>query len=120
MASLPVSRYVLLGIVIIFYIFCGMIFDIFAILILTIPIFFPVMKALEFDMIWYSVLMVRVIELGFITPPFGINVFGLAGIINEPLGVLYKGIIPFCISDCFNIALLIAFPAISTWLPSLM
>jgi C4-dicarboxylate transporter, DctM subunit len=120
MAALPVSKYVLLIIVIVFYLVCGMFFDIYAILILTIPIFYPVMKALNFDLIWYSVLMVRVVEVGFISPPFGINVFGLAGIIKEPLGVLYRGVIPFFISDLLNIALLVAVPAISTWIPSLM
>lgn len=120
MAALPISRYALLAIVIVFYFICGMFFDIYAILILTIPIFFPLMEALGFDLIWYSVIMVRIVEVGFISPPFGINVFGLAGIIKEPLGTLYRGVIPFVISDALNIVLLCAFPVISTWLPSLM
>ena len=120
MAALPISKYLLLIFIIIFYLIVGMFLDIYAILILTIPIFYPVMKALNFDLIWYSVLMVRVVEVGFISPPFGINLFGLAGIIKEPLGTLYRGIIPFCISDVLNIAFLMALPIISTWLPSLM
>ena len=120
MSALPVSKYILLIIIIIFYLIVGMFLDIYAILILTIPIFYPVMKALNFDLIWYSVLMVRVVEVGFISPPFGINLFGLAGIIKEPLGTLYRGIIPFCVSDILNIAFLLAFPIVSTWLPSLM
>ena len=77
-------------------------------------------EALGFNLIWYSVLMVRVVEFGFISPPFGMNLFGLAGIIKEPLGVLYRGIIPFIISDVINIAILMAFPVISTWIPDLM
>jgi C4-dicarboxylate transporter, DctM subunit len=120
MVNLPFSRWVTLGVVIIFYLICGMFFDIYAILILTIPILYPAIKALGFDLIWYSVLMVRVVEVGFITPPFGINVFGLAGVIKVPLGVMYRGVVPFCISDCLNIILLAAFPAISTFIPSLM
>jgi C4-dicarboxylate transporter, DctM subunit len=117
MAGLPIPSYGLLAIIIVFYLICGMFFDIYAVLILTIPILFPVIKTLGFDLIWYSVIMVRVVEVGFISPPFGLNVFALAGMIKEPLGVLYRGVIPFCISDCLNIIFLCAFPMISLWLP---
>jgi len=120
LTSLEVSRYVLLAIIVVFYLICGMFFDIYAILILTIPIFYPVIKALGFDLIWYSVIMVRIVEIGFISPPFGINVFGLAGIIKEPLGTIYRGVIPFCISDVCNVIFLCIFPILSTWLPNLM
>jgi C4-dicarboxylate transporter, DctM subunit len=120
MAALPVSRWLLLAVIIVFYLICGMFFDIYAILILTIPIIYPVVQALDFDLIWYSVLMVRVVEVGFISPPFGINLFGLAGIIKVPLGTMYRGIIPFVISDCLNIIFIAAIPILSTWLPSLM
>jgi C4-dicarboxylate transporter, DctM subunit len=120
MTALGISRYILLAAVIIFYLIMGMFFDVYAVLILTIPIFYPAMAALDFDMIWYSVLMVRVIEVGFISPPFGINLFGMAGIINVPLGTIYRGVIPFVISDCVNIVFLAMFPIISTWLPSMM
>ena len=120
LAALSVSKYLLLAMILVVYIICGMFFDIYAVLILTIPIFYPVMKALGFDLIWYSVIMVRVVEVGFISPPFGINVFGLAGIIKVPLGTIYRGVIPFCISDLANIAFLCVFPIISTWIPSLM
>jgi C4-dicarboxylate transporter DctM subunit len=78
------------------------------------------MDSLGFNPIWYSVLMVRIIEIGMITPPFGINLFILTGVINEPLGVLYYGIIPFVIADFCHVALLIAVPSLSTWLPSIM
>jgi C4-dicarboxylate transporter, DctM subunit len=119
LAALPIPTYGLLAIIIIFYLICGMFFDIYAILILTIPILFPVIKNLGFDLIWYSVIMVRVVEVGFISPPFGLNVFALAGMIKEPLGTLYRGVIPFCISDCLNIILLCAIPAISLWIPKM-
>jgi len=120
LAALSISKYLLLAMILIVYIICGMFFDIYAVLILTIPIFYPVMKALGFDLIWYSVIMVRVVEVGFISPPFGINDFGLAGIIKVPLGTIYRGVIPFCISDLANITFLCAFPIISTWIPGLM
>ena len=119
-AGLPVPKLVILIAVIIFYIICGMFFDVIAVLILTIPIMYPLMDELGFDLIWYSVLMVRIIEIGMITPPFGINLFILTGVINEPLGILYRGIIPFVIADFCHVALLVAVPALSTFLPRLM
>ena len=91
-----------------------------AVLLLTIPIMYPLMEAMGFDLIWYSVIMVRMIEIGMITPPFGINLFILTGVINEPLGVLYRGIIPFVFADFCHVALLVAVPSLSTFLPSMM
>ena len=111
---------VVLVIILVFYIILGMFFDVLAIIILTIPIMYPAMQALGFDLIWYSVLMVRIIEIGEISPPYGINLFGLKGIIDAPLGQIYRGVIPFLISDMFNMVVLIAFPIISTFLPTSM
>lgn len=119
-SGLGVSPIVILIAVIVFYVICGMFFDVIAVLVLTIPIIYPLMDSLGFNLIWYSVLMVRIIEIGMITPPFGINLFILTGVINEPLGVLYRGIIPFVIADFCHVALLIAVPSLSTWLPSIM
>ncbi len=71
--GLGISRYIVLIIVLILYIILGMFFDITAMLILTVPIFFPTMVALHFDPVWYGVLMCRVSEMGFISPPFGLK-----------------------------------------------
>jgi C4-dicarboxylate transporter DctM subunit len=118
--ALGLPKYIVLFIILIAYIILGMFFDIYAILILTIPILFPTIVALGFNPIWYGVIMVRVIEIGLITPPFGINLFGLAGIVDVPAGTMYRGIIPFVISDICHVALLIAIPSLSTFLPGLM
>jgi len=118
MAALPVSRWVLLVAIIIFYLVLGMFFDVMAILIITIPILYPAIEILNFNLIWYSVLMMRIVEIGFISPPFGITLFALSSIIKVPLGTMYRGIIPFCIADVFNVGFLIAFPVLSLWLPS--
>jgi len=119
-SGLPVPPMVILVAIIIFYIICGMFFDVIAVLVLTIPIMYPLIESLGFDPIWYSVIMVRIIEIGMITPPFGINLFILTGVIDEPLGVLYRGIIPFVIADFCHVALLVAIPSLSTFLPSMM
>jgi C4-dicarboxylate transporter DctM subunit len=118
--SLGVNRYIILVIIIFLYLILGMVFDIYAIMVLTIPILFPTMIALGFDPVWYGVIMVRVIEVGLISPPFGMNLFGLAGVVDVPVGTLYRGVVPFMVSDVLNIALLIAVPSLSTFLPTIM
>ena len=77
--GLAVNKFVILALVAVLYIILGMIFDIYAILILTLPILFPTMINLGFDPIWYGVIMVRLCEVGLYSPPFGMNLFGLAG-----------------------------------------
>lgn len=118
--GLGLSRYTILFIILFLYIILGLIFDVYAIMILTIPIIFPTMTAFGFNPIWYSVVMVRVIEIGLCSPPFGMNLFGLVGVVKVPIGVLYRGVIPFLLADIFNIGLLIAFPVLSTYLPEIM
>jgi C4-dicarboxylate transporter DctM subunit len=118
--GLGLNRYIILFIILFLYIILGLIFDVYAIMILTIPIIFPTMIAFGFNPIWYSVVMVRVIEIGLCSPPFGMNLFGLVGVVKVPIGVLYRGVIPFLLADIFNIALLIAIPALSTFLPEVM
>ena len=118
--SLGLGKYAILLIIIVLYIILGMIFDIHAIIILTVPILFPTMIELGFHPIWYGVIMVRIIEIGMITPPFGINLFGLAGVVDVPIGTLYKGVIPFFIADLCHVALLVAVPALSTFIPDMM
>ncbi len=120
LVDLPVSRWVIMGLIIVFYLVCGMIFDAISVLILTISIFYPAAQAMGFNLIWYSVLMVRLIEIGQISPPYGINLFGLNGVIDAPLSQIYRGVIPFIISDVFNIVILCIFPVICTFLPQMM
>lgn len=120
LVGLPLSKWGILVIILVVYLVLGCLFDVLAIVILTIPILFPAMEALGFNIIWWSVITVRIIEIGQITPPFGINLFGLRGVIDAPLGAIYRGVIPFVIADVLNIAMLCAFPIISTFLPTKM
>jgi C4-dicarboxylate transporter, DctM subunit len=115
--GLPVSRWVVYIILIVFYLFAGCFFDIYAIIILTVPVIYPTIAALGFDLIWYSVIMVRIMEIGMITPPFGINLFGIVGVIDAPLPKIYRGVIPFLAADMLNLVVLSFFPIISTFLP---
>jgi len=120
LVSLPLSPWFIMAAIIIFYLICGMLFDAISILILTISIFYPAAQAMGFDMIWYSVLMVRLIEIGQISPPYGINLFGLNGVIDAPIAQIYKGVYPFLLSDMVSIVALCLFPAICTFLPDMM
>jgi C4-dicarboxylate transporter DctM subunit len=110
----------ILTLIIFMYIILGMFLDGPSAIILTLPILFPVILSLGFNPIWYGVLMVRVIEVGLITPPMGMNVFILAGVTNTPLGIIFRGIVPFVVADVLHIALLVAVPALSLFLPNLM
>ena len=118
--GLGLSRYAILFLIIFVYILFGMVFDIFAILVLTIPIIYPTIIAIGFNPIWYAVIMVRVIEIGLVTPPFGLNLFGLAGTVDVPIGTIYRAVMPFLATDILHVALLIAVPSLSTFLPEIM
>jgi TRAP-type C4-dicarboxylate transport system permease large subunit len=120
-AGLAVSRYVILSCILLLFIFLGCLMDTLAIIMLCVPIFYPVILALGFDPIWFGVIMVRVSEIGLITPPVGINVYTLKGVAKDvPLETIFKGIFPFLIADLISLPILIAFPEISLFLPSLM
>jgi C4-dicarboxylate transporter DctM subunit len=110
---------ILLGVVCV-YIILGSFLDVLIVIILTVPIIYPTIVGLGYDPIWWGVIMVRVMEIGMITPPFGINLFVLTKTINVPIGTAYRGITPFLIADFFHVALLIAFPQISLFLVNVL
>jgi TRAP-type C4-dicarboxylate transport system permease large subunit len=95
--------------------------DALAIMLLVTPIFFPLATSLGFDPIWFGILIVRVSEIGMITPPVGINVFVIKGVAKDvPMSTIFRGIVPFLIADICHVALLIVFPQLSLLLPNLM
>lgn len=110
---------ILLGIVCV-YIILGCFLDVLIVIILTVPIIYPTIVGLGYDPIWWGVIMVRVMEIGMITPPFGINLFVLTKAIDLPIVIAYRGVAPFVIADFFHVALLIAFPQISLFLVGTM
>lgn len=119
-AALTVSKYIVLIAIVVMYIILGCFFDIYSAIVLTLPIVYPVILAVDFDPIWFGVVMVRMMEVGAITPPFGMNVFILSGVSDIPVGKIFRGITPFVITDFLHIALLCAIPALSTFLPEMM
>ena len=103
------------------YIVLGMVMEELAIVLLTIPVFFPVIIGLGYDPIWFGILIVTVVEIGMISPPVGLNLFVVNALLPKVgLNTIYRGITPFVIADVVRLGILIAVPAIALWLPSLM
>ncbi|MBW1768559.1 MAG: TRAP transporter large permease [Deltaproteobacteria bacterium] len=118
-SGLDLNRYIILGMILAVYVILGCIMIPMAMVILTIPIVFPLVTAQGFDPIWFGIITVRIFEIAQITPPVGMNVFVMKGVAPDiPMGTIYKGIIPFFIADIFHLILLIVFPQIALFLPS--
>jgi tripartite ATP-independent transporter DctM subunit len=119
-ASLPVSRYVVLTLILAIYFILGCIMDQVAILILTVPVILPVMQALGFDPVWFGVIVILMAEIGLVTPPLGLNVFVVAKYTGRPLQEIFAGVWPHVFAHLIAVALMCAFPQIILWLPSKM
>jgi tripartite ATP-independent transporter DctM subunit len=101
------------------YIVLGMVLDIWAMLILTVPFVFPVIVAHNIDAVWFGVYLIIMCELAAITPPIGLNVYIMAKVAPEvPVGRIFGGVMPFFFAALAVLALLVAFPDLVTWLPS--
>ena len=119
--GLDIGRYGVLAIVLSAYIVMGMFLEGFAMLVLSLPIVFPLIVELGFDPIWFGVVVVIVLEMGLISPPVGVNVFVVKNIADDvPMGNIFAGIVPFWIAMGLCLVLLILFPAIATFLPDQM
>jgi C4-dicarboxylate transporter DctM subunit len=98
------------------YILLGALLDTMAMIILTIPIFFPIVMGLGYDPVWFGVVVVIVVELALITPPMGINVFVIRGLAPDvQLATIFRGVIPFCLALLVVLALMVIFPSIATF-----
>jgi tripartite ATP-independent transporter DctM subunit len=121
LATLPLPGWVIIGFIILFFLFAGCFVDALALIMLTIPIFYPVVTGLGFDAIWFGVIIVVVTQMGVISPPVGVNVYVVSGIARDvPLQTVFKGSLPFLLALVISAAILVAFPAISLWLPGLV
>ena len=119
--SLPFEPiYILIGILL-FYALLGMFMDAIGMLLLTLPVVYPAVIALGYDPIWFGIIVVKMAEICLITPPIGLNCFVVNGVRPDiPLNKVFKGVGPFFVADVLTIAVLIAFPQIVTWLPTMM
>jgi TRAP-type C4-dicarboxylate transport system permease large subunit len=121
LTGLGLGRYGVLILIMVMYLVLGCIMDAMAMIILTIPIIFPVIKALGFDPIWFGVIIVMTVELGLIHPPVGMNVFVIKSVVKDVrISTIFWGVLPFVATDILRLAVLIAFPILATFLPSHM
>ena len=121
LTALNVPGIVIIIGIMVMYIILGSFMDVVPALFLTLPIIFPTVEALGYSPIWFGVLIVHIVEVGMITPPFGINLFILRGVIPEAKSAeVIRGVIPFIITDIFTLAIYIAFPQVALFLPSMM
>jgi tripartite ATP-independent transporter DctM subunit len=121
------SPYMILILLLVALIFLGCLMDSLSMILLTIPFFWPVISGLDFGMsqdqlkIWFGILALIVVELGLITPPVGMNVFVINALANDvPMSQTFRGVMPFFFAELFRVALLVAFPALSLWLPRVL
>ncbi|MEX2453329.1 MAG: TRAP transporter large permease [Rhodospirillaceae bacterium] len=107
--------------ILVFYIILGCVLESVAIILVTVPVFLPLVVAMGYDPVWYGVLMVVVVEVGLITPPVGLNIFVIrAQLPDVELSTVFKGIVPFLAADAVLIALLLLFPQLALWLPGVL
>jgi tripartite ATP-independent transporter DctM subunit len=119
LAALPLPGWMIMVIILFFYLVAGCFIDALALVILTIPIFYPVVQGLGYDPIWFGVMIVLVTQMGVITPPVGVCVYVVAGMERDvPMQKIFKGSMPFLAAMIVVAALLMMFPQIATWLPN--
>ena len=122
-AGWGLSPYAVVGAILLFYVISGAVMDELSVLLLTVPIFFPMVMALDFGMpqesvaIWFGIMVLMTVGFGLLTPPVGLNVYVVNGLAKDvPIAESYRGVLPFLASDVLRTLLLFAFPPISLWL----
>jgi tripartite ATP-independent transporter DctM subunit len=118
-SGLPPFGIILMMVVL--YILLGSVLESLSLILLTVPIFFPIIKAMGYDPVWFGVLIVVVVEIGLIHPPIGVNLFVIRSVMPDiPMMTIVRGVVPFIVTCLINIFIIAAFPAISLWLPHLL
>lgn len=119
--GLDLGKYELIAAIVLFYVVIGMFMNALPALVLTVPLFFPLAVNAGFDPVWFGVIVVIMVELGVVTPPIGVNVFAIASIAKDvPMYAIFRGVLPFWLAFLLLVALLVAFPELCLFLPSLM
>ncbi|PIE25081.1 MAG: C4-dicarboxylate ABC transporter permease [Neptuniibacter caesariensis] len=119
--NLDVSPMMVILVILGIYIVLGMVFESLSMLLLTVPIFFPLVDSLGFDLVWFGIVVVVVTEISLITPPVGMNVFVLSAVLRDvKAGTIFKGVTPFWCADIVRLALITLIPAIALFLPEIL
>lgn len=120
--GMDVNRYVILAVMMILLVFLGTVLDEIGIILLTVPVFMPIVQHLGFDAIWFGVLFALTIQMGYISPPFGYTLFYIKSTLPSQIGMgaVYRGILPFFALQFLGLLICTAFPGLMTWLPGMM
>ena len=108
-----------MGFVLLVYVICGFVMDVYAVLVITLPILYPLVEAIGFNSLHFGVMCVLTIMLGGITPPFGMQVFALSGMFKVPTFTIFRGVLPFVVTMLNGLAIVLFFPDIATLLPTM-
>ena len=120
-STLGLSPLMVVGAICVIYVVLGTAMEELSMVLLTMPVFFPVIVHLGLDPVWFGIIIVSVVEIGLISPPVGMNMFVLKSLLpHVSTGTVFSGVMPFMWADVIRLAILVAFPIISLWLPSLM
>lgn len=121
MMGLPLSKYTLFAVICVMYIILGCFFDALSMLVLTLPFVAPIIKDLGFDLIWFGVTYVVLAEIGLVTPPYGLNLFVLKGVVRKyEITTIFLGTVPFLIPTAILVVLLVLFPELALWFPRVL
>jgi TRAP-type C4-dicarboxylate transport system permease large subunit len=119
--------YAILLAMIVLYLVLGCIMDSLAMILITIPIFWPIISALDFGLspddlkLWFGIITLMVVEIGLITPPVGLNVFVINSLARDvPMIETFRGVVPYLMSDAVRVTLIVLFPILSLWLPRVL
>jgi C4-dicarboxylate transporter DctM subunit len=118
-ATFKETPWLVITAILVIYVALGCVFESLSMILLTVPIFFPLVMELGYDPIWFGIVVVVITEISLITPPVGLNVFVLRGVLPDvSTTTIFRGVTPFWIADLFRLALIVGFPTLSLWLPS--
>jgi tripartite ATP-independent transporter DctM subunit len=118
--GLPLPSIAIMGLIILIYIICGFFMDVFALIFITVPIFYPIVIQMGYDPVWFGVMICLVAGLGGITPPYGLIIFALRTSVPDiPMWTMFRGCFPFVGANLVAVVLLLIFPQIAYWLPYL-
>lgn len=118
--GLNASPMMVVIVIIIIYGIMGCVMDMIALMLLSLPIFVPIFKAMGIDFVWFGVVMIMIMNMGAVTPPVGLSCYVASGIMEIPLGKVFRGAVPFLLAFLVAFILVVAFPRLSLWLPSLI
>jgi C4-dicarboxylate transporter DctM subunit len=120
LSALPINRYIIITLILIVFIIGGEFIEDMAFFVLATPIFVPLVLQLGFDLVWFGIVLSATMMIGVIIPPMAVNVFVVSGITKVPIGTVYKGVYPYIIGMTICVFILMFFPQISLWIPSLL